>query len=758
MQSRLTFACIRCAERKVKCDRQRPCSACVRHKVDCVFQPPRPPQKRHRHVREQLLHLTDRLKYYETLLREQGIDPNKLPETPRSDPRQRSSETAKVVSKQLHQEAESFFSVESEASEIVMKTQLLHDQGRFMLVDNSLWSRVVEEFHNHEDVLENCSTDSADTEVSDDDFGFALSSQSNANIRSCHPLPEQIHQLWQIFVENVDPLIKVVHVPTLAPAIQKAASSLGAVPPSFEALMFSIYSVAVMSLNENECRQRLCESRKTLLSRYMTATKAGLSRVRFMGTTSLVVLQALLLYLLSVRDIHEPRAIWSLTGVAVRIAQGMGLERDGVFLGLSPFEAEMRRRIWWMLKVHDYKIAELCGLSKFRDVNMCPESTKCPTNVNDDQLYPGMPSALADSDTLTDMAFVSVRYELARFAAGRVTKFRQQGKNVSQWERDLASGNDEALKEIEGLLEKKYLCYCDPSQPLHLMTMLMARSAINTIRFLVHHPRRWPSIEEIPPSERQEIWDVSIRLLEQHDMLQSNPQLKQFSWHAAHIMQWHVFIHVLDTLHASPRITNAEKAWDLISKAYEKNPAMVLDTRKPIYVAVGGLCLKAYNARAIPLSQNDSIGSEPTPAFIWQLRQQREMAKVKRKARDGRSSPSSQPLTTSGIDPRPDARVHASTRLHQNVSSYPPPSAQTVDSALNYDQFSFNNGLGNSKLGSSNAEMVMDMDMDFTLVSNLGVDNNVSQPVTWEQWDTWLAESNAMPSFPSVRDLDLTFP
>ena len=61
-----------------------------------------------------------------------------------------------------------------------------------------------------------------------------------------------------------------------------------------------------------------------------------------MGTTSLVVLQALVLHLLSVRDIYEPRAVWSLTGVAVRIAQGMGLERDGVFLGLPPFETEMR--------------------------------------------------------------------------------------------------------------------------------------------------------------------------------------------------------------------------------------------------------------------------------------------------------------------------------------------------------------------------------------------------------------------------------
>jgi hypothetical protein len=62
------------------------------------------------------------------------------------------------------------------------------------------------------------------------------------------------------------------------------------------------------------------------------------------------------------RYVHEPRTVWSLTGVAVRI----GLERDGASLGLPPFAAEMRRCIWRLLKTHDFQAAELCGLTKFR--------------------------------------------------------------------------------------------------------------------------------------------------------------------------------------------------------------------------------------------------------------------------------------------------------------------------------------------------------------------------------------------------------
>ena len=53
--SRPTYSCIRCALRKVKSDRHKPCSACVRHNVDCVFHPSQSPRKRKKRVKVQML-------------------------------------------------------------------------------------------------------------------------------------------------------------------------------------------------------------------------------------------------------------------------------------------------------------------------------------------------------------------------------------------------------------------------------------------------------------------------------------------------------------------------------------------------------------------------------------------------------------------------------------------------------------------------------------------------------------------------------
>lgn len=510
-----------------------------------------------------------------------------------------------------------------------------------------------------------------------------------------------------------------------------------------------------MALKDDECRERLCEARKTLLLRYISATKAALSRANFMGTTSLVVLQALIIHILSVREIYEPRTVWSLSGVAVRLAQRMGLERDGAHLALPPFESEMRRRIWWLLRSHDFRIAELCGLAKFRDMDVDADSTKRPSNLSDDQLYPGMHSLPAETIGLTDSSFATLKFEFATMVAASVARFRLNGKTARDWENHLL-GDDigaiaEAFRELEEKIETKYIRYCDPSQPLHLMLMLGARYAMNVTRFMTRHPRRWASIEQTPVAERERVWEISVNLLQQHNMVQSNPQLKQFAWHAAYFMHWHAFIHLLDTLRATPLMDDSDKVWQLIGTAYENNPNMIFATKEPIHAAVGNLCLKAYSAREAAL-QNGHVSLAPAPDFILELRHQHEIAKAKRQARDARigqlGGPAGRRQANVGdMGPRPDAGSVGSSdavespHLQESTASHMPSLAQTGE-ATDYDPFWFLIGLDDSQPGSFND--VIDMDVDAMLAEDYGVEGNAAPNVTWDQWDAWLTDSNTM--------------
>lgn len=612
-------------------------------------------------------------------------------------------------------------------------------------------------------------SDASDLDLSIDDLVLYSSPRDTSRLKALHPPHAQILQLWQIYTERIDPLTKLLHVPTMRPAIHRAASSIEAIPRTFEPLMFAIYAAAVMSLSEDECQEVLGEPRTSLLQRYSSATKRALLRAKFMSTINIVVLQALVLHLVSIRDVYEPRAIWSLTGVAVRVANSMGLDQDGDFLGIPPFESELRRRLWWLLKTHDFRTAELCGLAKFRDLDTGGQVTRFPSNINDKQLYPGMTTLVEETNTTTDVIFLRLRNEFANYAAGRIAKFKKQGKNYNDWTlhptgKDQAELDESAktidgtIKEIEELLETKYLRYCDPSQPLHLMTMLMARAALNNIRFLSYHPRRWPSIEETPAEERQRIWELSINVLEQHDMAQNSPQLKNFAWHGTYFIQWHVFIHVLDTLRANPLVAEADRAWQLVGQTYNNRPDMVHDMRKPVHVAISILCLKAYAARELALQHQDGF-QPPTPEFIRQLRERREAARVKREARDTSNHQPENPTVrtqnnTYSQDQTPQTNdmnnIHSSNApfADQIPAMHLPHSTQTSGTIEN-DPFWFVNGFDLNQTHST-VDM-MDLDPEYMLVQDLSMDHTVNA-VSWEQWDAWLADSNVIPPLPTAPD------
>jgi len=63
-------SCILWQQRKVKCDRKDPCSACSKAHVECIFRAPAPPRRRKRRSPE--VGLLARLKRYEELLKSYG--------------------------------------------------------------------------------------------------------------------------------------------------------------------------------------------------------------------------------------------------------------------------------------------------------------------------------------------------------------------------------------------------------------------------------------------------------------------------------------------------------------------------------------------------------------------------------------------------------------------------------------------------------------------------------------------------------------
>lgn len=168
---------------------------------------------------------------------------------------------------------------------------------------------------------------------------------------------------------------------------------------------------ATATLSAEECERELGEDKRTLLLRYKLASQHSLRNEGLLRTRSISVLQAFVILLCSMPG-HESEDMWPLSGMAVRIAQQMGLHRDGSHFALSPFAIEMRRRLWWQICYFDLIISERCGLEcTTLDMKF---DTNFPLNVRDSDLSPTMQHPPEPCSEYTEVTCGLIYFESVR--------------------------------------------------------------------------------------------------------------------------------------------------------------------------------------------------------------------------------------------------------------------------------------------------------------------------------------------------------
>lgn len=132
-----------------------------------------------------------------------------------------------------------------------------------------------------------------------DGFPFIIGGGQPGPITGYHPPAIQIFQLWQIYIDNINPLLKITHVPSVQAQVIAASTDIERAPKNIEALMFSIYLLAITSLEEADVQTKFHESRQELLGRYHVAAQQALCNAGFMRVNDPILLQAYLLYCVS---------------------------------------------------------------------------------------------------------------------------------------------------------------------------------------------------------------------------------------------------------------------------------------------------------------------------------------------------------------------------------------------------------------------------------------------------------------------------
>ena len=271
-----------------------------------------------------------------------------------------------------------------------------------------------------------------------------------------HPSQSHIHTLCNIFLRNVDSVIRILHRPSVRAYMQEHQPYLDYEPgnKAVDALMFAIYYSSASSLTEEQSQQQFGFDRSVLLSRFRSDAEKALTRAEFLISEDLTSLQALVLYLIAVRSNVKTRLSWTLLGLAVRIANALGLNRESSFASLPPFQKEMRRRLWWQLCNAD---VQAC-FDRGSDLAIAENSfdTQKPLNV-DDEDFSSISTVISakPSSSFTQMTLALVSYEsIAEYH--RITYLAPTGWTEGDLQR-LPEQKQYWVREFQRRLEDKYL-------------------------------------------------------------------------------------------------------------------------------------------------------------------------------------------------------------------------------------------------------------------------------------------------------------
>lgn len=409
--------------------------------------------------------------------------------------------------------------------------------------------------------------------------GFIFSFNSSVySLREFHPSLEQIPVYWGIYKENVDPLLKIFHRPSAEKTILEASQDLDHVSKPLEVMMFAIYFAAVTSLSAEECMTIFAFEKQAGLKKYRFAFEQALARASFLSTQELVVLQSFALFLNCVRRYDDSRYVWTLTGLLIRLAQSLGIHRDGAKFGISPFQTEMRRRLWWQICTLDVRASEDHG----SDPSISDETfdTSLPLNINDEDIDPSSKEAPKERDGWCEITFDLIRFTVS--TTGRRLSYTPVAGPCQKSNAGLTLEDKENLIEVlHQYLENHYLKYCDMDVPLHWVAATVARLVIAKMWLIVHHPLgREDGGAGLPQETQNRLFMTSIEVVKFSRLLETEKSTLKWGWLFRTYVQWHAVAFILSQLCTRTKGPEAEHGWEVIESVFDEWSDLMLASKR----------------------------------------------------------------------------------------------------------------------------------------------------------------------------------
>lgn len=208
----------------------------------------------------------------------------------------------------------------------------------------------------------------------------------------------------------------------------------------------------------------------------------------------------------------------------------MELHKDGSKLGLSPFEAEMRRRLWWHIIMLQIRTSENYSCDPWQ---YGEGMVDLPMNINDEDMDPSSHRPPQPRTETTEMTMCIIKYESISAAAEAVSRLKAPGGPLPV----LAANSQDLIKQFGDRLRTKYLepAEADPTNPMNRLVSHMGSIAILKMCWIwgfaiMRHAGQQTVVDSTFSNLSDELFITATKMLEKQLQLQRDPALENWRW------------------------------------------------------------------------------------------------------------------------------------------------------------------------------------------------------------------------------------
>lgn len=283
------LACQSCQRRKVKCDRDLPCLACRKNGLQCIaVVNQRLPRGLSGGRRKAGGDLANRIGKLESLIK----SAQHLGQLPLA--------TSSCNSSNKEQPAEPDDAVPC---------------SQYQYLGSAFWTSLQDELRNLETELNSSDIDGSVDDLAEDAHTPAESSNGDSPlpfdpvfgiisspVLLQHPLPLLKVHLCSVYFQNIDPVFKVLHAPSVRSHVELGVPYLSYSDDdsAVAALEFVMYYAAVTTMTDVECETTLWQTKRQALRQFRIMAEAALVQAEYIITTDITTLQAFVIYLVCV--------------------------------------------------------------------------------------------------------------------------------------------------------------------------------------------------------------------------------------------------------------------------------------------------------------------------------------------------------------------------------------------------------------------------------------------------------------------------